>query len=145
MILMDTNVLLHAVNRDSPDHKTMLGVVEAYAGGIEPWAVSWGILYEYLRVATHPKVFPKPLTVDHAYGFVRDVLKSADAAIISETDFHETVFETSLKEVHRLSGNLIHDFHIAVLMREHGLKEILTLDSDFRAFPWIRIREPRSV
>jgi len=34
----------------------------------------------------------------------------------------------------------MHDFHIAVLMREHGVVDIATLDSDFRLFPWVFVR-----
>ena len=46
-----------------------------------------------------------------------------------------------MKNVGRLAGNIVHDFHSAVLMREHGIKDILTLDRDFRTFPWIELRE----
>jgi predicted nucleic acid-binding protein len=47
-----------------------------------------------------------------------------------------------LGKLPRLGGNLVHDLHHAVLMREHGVRDILTCDTDFRLFSWIRIRTP---
>ncbi|MBA4387527.1 MAG: hypothetical protein C0404_06070 [Verrucomicrobia bacterium] len=128
------------MNTDSVEHKRAFKALESYANGAERWAISWGVIYEFLRVATHAKVFPKPLTTEQAYAFIREILRTPRLAIISETSVHQSVFETSAKETHRLCGNLLHDFHIAVLMREHGIRQIVTLDTDFRAFPWIVIK-----
>ncbi len=54
---------------------------------------------------------------------------------------HADVCSVSKKETHRLRGNLLHDFHIAVIMREHGVEDIITRHTDFRVFPWVRIRD----
>jgi len=40
------------------------------------------------------------------------------------------------------SGNLFHDLHPAVLMREHGVARIMTADSDFRKFPFLIVTNP---
>ena len=42
-------------------------------------------------------------------------------------------------------GNLIHDFHTAVLMREHGLSRIYTRDTDFHRFPFLQPIDPLRV
>lgn len=39
-------------------------------------------------------------------------------------------------------GNLAHDAHIAALVVEHGVRELLTADRDFGRFPGIRTRDP---
>jgi predicted nucleic acid-binding protein len=39
-------------------------------------------------------------------------------------------------------GNLVHDAHIAALCREHGVREIVTGDADFRRFPGLVVRDP---
>ena len=140
MFMVDTNIFLHAINTDSSEHEKAFKAVESYANGAERWAISWGVVYEFLRVATHTKVFPKPLTTEQAYAFIKDILRTPSLAIIAETSVHQSVFETSAKETHRLSGNLLHDLHIAVLMREHGIRDIVTLDTDFKAFPWVAIK-----
>jgi len=140
MFIVDTNILLHSVNRDSPHHEKARKNFESFINGSERWFLTWGIIYEYLRVATHPRVFKKPLTLGEAYGFLAPALRSANCGILSETDEHQNALEQSAKETHRLSGNVLHDFHIAVIMREHAVEEIITRDEDFKAFPWVRIR-----
>ena len=140
MFFVDTNILVHAVNSDSPDHRAARDAIESYANGSENWALSWGVLYEYLRITTHPRVFAKPLTMEQAWSFVADLFGSPLLMTISETEAHRAVLESCAKGSARLTGNLLHDFHIATLMREHGIKDIVTLDTDFRAFPWVRVK-----
>lgn len=36
-----------------------------------------------------------------------------------------------------LAGNLLHDAHTAILMREHGVRRIATKDTDFRRFSFL--------
>ena len=139
---MDTNILLHAVNPDSPDAPRCAAAVTSLVNGTESWALTWGILYEFMRVSTHQRIFPTPLTVKQAHGFVEDWVSAADCAIIAESGYHRQALVDCLSEAPRLSGNILHDFHIAVLMREHGITEIFTFDQDFHTFPWIAIRPP---
>ena len=40
------------------------------------------------------------------------------------------------------SGNLMHDAHTAVLMREHGIKRVYTRDTDFHRFPFLEPVDP---
>jgi predicted nucleic acid-binding protein len=47
-----------------------------------------------------------------------------------------------LAAVPELRGNLIHDAHTAILMREHGLRRIYTRDSDFHRFPFLEVIDP---
>ena len=59
--LLDTNVLLAATMSDLPDHPAASRLVRAVLSGDETWCLSWVNVYEFLRVATHPGVFPRPL------------------------------------------------------------------------------------
>ncbi len=142
MVLVDTNILLHAVNADSSDCARATRALEELANGSEDFALGWGILYEFLRVATHPRVFAQPLTLEQAWDFVAELSSRDNCATIVESAFHGQVLSDAMAEAPRLSGNILHDFHYAVLMREHGIKDVLTLDQDFRAFPWVSIRLP---
>ncbi len=47
-------------------------------------------------------------------------------------------------EIPALTGNLVHDAHTAVLMREHGVRRIYTRDADFRRFPFLEPIDPLS-
>lgn len=50
----------------------------------------------------------------------------------------------TLATVPDLRGNVPHDVHTAVLMREHGISRIRTRDSDFRRFPFLTVIDPLS-
>jgi hypothetical protein len=45
-------------------------------------------------------------------------------------------------EVRDVRGNLVHDAHTAILMREHGIHEIYTRDTDFHRFSVLRVVYP---
>jgi len=47
-----------------------------------------------------------------------------------------------IRQVPHLRGNLMHDVHTAVLMREHGIRRIYTRDTDFHRFPFIEPLDP---
>lgn len=145
MILVDTNVLLYAINKDAERHTTSRQFIEWVVNGSQPWALSWGIAYEFLRVATHPRVFRRPLSVGRAYEFLDAILLCDHCVLLTETIYHQKVMQDAIGEVHRVSGNSIHDLHHAILMREHGIKDIVTYDSDFRAFPWIVVCRPEDI
>ena len=139
-ILVDTNMLLHAVNETSPHHAAARAALADCQAPGRSLLLTWSIVYEYLRVATHPRVFPKPLTYRQAWAFVAALLSRPACAILVETPLHQGTLEECAGRVPRLAGNLLHDVHTAVLMREHGVSDILTLDTDFQAFPWVRVR-----
>lgn len=41
-----------------------------------------------------------------------------------------------------IAGNLVHDTHTAILMREHGIRRIYTRDTDFHRFPFLEPIDP---
>ncbi len=139
MFVVDTNILLYAVNRDSSEHVKAKKALESYMLEVPAYCLSWGIIYEFFRVATHSRIFRRPLTFEQANRFIDDLIGEGNALIIGETELHQKLIIACKQKVHRLSGNLLHDFHTAVLMYEHGIKDIVTLDSDFRAFSWLNI------
>jgi len=140
MILIDTNILLYAVNGDDQRSAQACQALEAIANAESTWALSWSIVYEFLRVATHPRVFAVPLDDESAWRFISEIIRQPNCLMLTETVVHSETVDQCLKEGPRIRGNLLHDFHIAVLMREHGIKMILTEDRDFRMFPWIDVK-----
>ena len=142
MKVVDTNILLNAVNEDAPDCQRCCACLEALANGDQTWTITWGIYYEFLRVATHPRIFPKPLTLSEALDFIQPLMTRPNCLILTETPEHATAFNECMTESPRLVGNILHDFHTAVLVREHGVDTVLTFDRDFRAFPWVEVEVP---
>ena len=142
MVLVDTNILLNAVNADSSDHESCATALTLLVNEAENWALPWPVIYEFLRVATHGRVCPSPLSFEQALGYVLDWSASESCSVICESGQHLQTLGGCRDQVGRLAGNIIHDLHIALLMQEHGITEILTLDRDYNTFPWVVIRSP---
>lgn len=142
MIAVDTNILVHAHNADSPDHRRCRDALESLIEQPETWTVCWGIVYEFIRVTTHPRVLNNPLSLDKACRYMQQLVSLPNCDVVTETRAHAETLSVCRAESPRVAGNGVHDFHYAVIMREHGIEEVLTLDRDFRAFPWIAVRAP---
>jgi toxin-antitoxin system PIN domain toxin len=142
MFVVDTNLLLYAVNPDAPEHERALALIETWRRGERSWFVTWSIVYEFLRVSTHPNVFPDPLDLEAAQRWIAALLSGKRSGILVETDRHAAVLDEVVAQHPRLRGNLVHDLHIAALMKEHGVLEIRTADADFHQFDFLRVVDP---
>ena len=140
----DTNILVYAADADSPWHIEAREWIEQRRNRPDAWDVTWSILYEFLRVTTHPRVMRKPWTATKAMGFVTALLGSPGLWVLVATDRHVAVATRVIAELPWLSGNLLHDAHTAILMREHGVTRICTRDTDFRRFPFLEVVDPSS-
>lgn len=142
MFVVDTNVLLYAAEKSFTEHKRCHQLVEDWRRQPMAWYTTWGILYEFVRVATHPRVFRKPWTPAGAWAFVETLLQAPSLTVLVEGERHRATATQVLKEVPFVAGNLIHDAHTAILMREHGIRRIYTRDMDFHRFPFLEVRDP---
>jgi uncharacterized protein len=142
VFVIDTNLLIYAADRDSRFHERSRGPLEEYRSSAAPWYLTWGILYEFLRVTTHIRVLRQPWGVDQAMGFVRALLAAPAVAVLVPTERHADVLGDVVAELPDLSGNIVHDATTAVLMREHGIRRIYTRDTDFHRFPWLEVVDP---
>lgn len=145
MFVVDTNVLLYAVDADSEFHGPSREVIEKARGQPAPWFLTWGICYEFLRVSTHPRVYRNPWTSQAALGFIQTLLACPGLSVLTATRRHAAVLGQCLDELPEARGNLLHDLHIATLMREHGIARIVTRDSDFHRFGFLEVIDPLRV
>ena len=142
MFVVDTNILLYAVNPDASEHQAARDLLEAWRAGDRPWFVTWGIIYEFLRVSTHPRVFPVPIALTEAGAWIAALLSGHTDGILVATDRHAGVLAELVASHPRVRGNPVHDLHIAALMMEHGVPEIRTADTDFHQFGFLRVVNP---
>ncbi len=144
MFVVDTNVLIYAADQESPYHLRCRELLEAWRTQLSAWYVTWPILYEFLRVSTHPRVFRNPWPAAQAWSFVEAVLAAPALGILIPGDRHAAVAAEIIRQVPHLRGNLMYDAHTAVLMREHGIRRIYTRDTDFHRFPFLEPLDPLS-
>ena len=142
MIAVDTNVLVYAADADSPFHMPCRDWLERQRARPDAWYTTWPILYEFLRVTTHPRVMRRPWGAAAAWEFVTALLASPVIDVLVATQRHADVAGEVLSELPHLAGNLIHDAHTAILMREHGIARICTRDTDFNRFPFLEVIDP---
>jgi toxin-antitoxin system PIN domain toxin len=142
VFVVDTNVLVYAIDRDAADHAACRGVLERCREQAEPWYLTWGIAYEFLRVTTHPAIFRRPLTTKDAWAFLEAVFASPGLGMLLETERHAHVAAEVFAETPQLAGNLVFDAHTAILMRENGVRAIYTYDSDFNRFAFVDVLDP---
>ncbi|HKQ61595.1 MAG TPA: TA system VapC family ribonuclease toxin [Candidatus Polarisedimenticolaceae bacterium] len=142
MFVVDTNVLIYAAAEESPFHPACRERLTAWRAQPDAWYVTWGILYEFLAVSTHPRVMRKAWTARQAWTFVDDLLASPGLSVLVATELHAAVAAQVIADVPHLSGSLVHDAHTAVLMREHGIRTIYTRDTGFHRFPFVEPIDP---
>lgn len=142
MLVVDTNVLVYAADADSPFHGPCRAWLERQRARPDAWYTTWPILYEFLRVTTHPRVMRRPWDAPSAWDFITALLASAGLAVLVPTQRHADVAGQVIAELPHIAGNLLHDAHTAILMREHGVARICTRDTDFNQFPFLKVIDP---
>jgi toxin-antitoxin system PIN domain toxin len=142
MFVVDTNILVYAADEDSPFYGRCRELLEEWRIRTSPWYVTWGILYEFLRVITHPRVFRNPWPVLKAWEFAEAILSSTSLSFLIAGERHSDVVAEVLKNIPSLSGNILHDAQTAILMQEHGIRRIYTRDTDFHRFPFLEPIDP---
>ena len=140
--IVDTNILLYAANVDAAEHSTAVRFLKEAATASSQWFLTEGILYEFLRVATHPRVFSSPLSWKQALLFLQVFTTNPKFQIITAEDEHWSLLEEVLSEITHPAGNLFFDVRTVVLMREHGIRSIYTTDTDFLQFRDIEVINP---
>jgi uncharacterized protein len=141
-VAVDTNILLYAANPDCPEYASARSVVERLRTGTRPWYLTWGVIYEFLRVVTHSAVSKRPLSLSTAVSYVRYLFDSPSIGILRETETHLGELEELARQLPGISANDVHDAHTVVLMREHNIRTILTADKGFRRFKDIQVVDP---
>jgi toxin-antitoxin system PIN domain toxin len=141
MIAVDASVLAFAVNRHAPEHARAAAALDALANGDLPWALVWPAVEEFLRFVTRPHVAPRPLSPSDALGFVEALLDSPSATALGPTDRHAAVLAELLAGVSR-SAPLPTGFEVAAVLREHGVRELLSVDGGMRRFAFLAVIDP---
>lgn len=142
MFVVDTNIFVYAADEDSPFHACCRGKIEEWRGLGTPWYSTWGTMFEFLRVITHPRVFRKPWTAPKAWSFVEAILAAPAFGLLVPSERHAEIAAETIRKSANLHGNLLYDAQTAILMREHGIKTIYTRDTDFHRFPFLEPIDP---
>lgn len=134
-------MLVYAHRAETPQHAKAVRLLTDLAEGADPWAIAWPCAYEFLRIVTHPRVFDPPMPVAMALESLESILDSSSLQMLGEGPAHRAHLRQMVKGGD-VSGNLVHDAHIAALLVEHGVRELVSADRDFARFPHLRVTNP---
>ena len=140
MKVVDLNVLLYVVNENAPQHRLLLNWWEHAINGDESIGLPWIVLLGFLRIATNPKIFPRPLDPATALGKIHTWLSLGNTSVVREKNEHWDILRTMLGET-GTAGNLTTDAHLATLAVSHGAI-LASCDRDFARFRGLRWENP---
>ena len=136
MRVPDTNLLLYAINPDSPCRDAAQQCLNEAAQSSEGMGLTWIGLLAFLRLTTPPPVLREPLAVQAALDVVHDWLAHPSVSILQPGARHMDIMSRLLLSA-GTAGNLTSDAHLAAIAIEHNA-EVLTFDRDFARFTGLR-------
>jgi toxin-antitoxin system PIN domain toxin len=140
MKLPDVNLLLYALDADSPQHERARPWLRDLLSGAEPVGFSWSVLLAFLRLSTRAIVFMHPLSPDEALDVIDGWLRQPCSVVVEPTARHVAIIRELLMPL-GTAGNLTTDAHLAALAIEHAA-DLCSADSDFGRFRGLRWTNP---
>ena len=131
-MLVDANILLYAVDHDSPHHERARLWIESALDGDRRVGIPWGSVSAFLRIATNPRATRQPLSSTEAWALADAWLDAPVVWIPQPGQGHRAILGDLIRR-YDLRANLIADATLAALCVEHGLT-IVSADSDFARF-----------
>jgi toxin-antitoxin system PIN domain toxin len=140
LILLDVNLLLYAYDPSFERHeKARIWFQEALAGPPQV-RLAWVTILAFLRIATNPRAFDRPLSMPEAISTVAGWLDQPSVAVLEAGERHWQILSRLLVDGQARS-RLVMDAHLAALAIEHGAT-FCTSDRDFARFPGLKTLDP---
>lgn len=138
---IDVNLLLYASDSSCPEHDAASAFLRDCAANSQVFCLAWTTLMSYLRMATHPRIFTRPLTQQAATDNVEALMALPHCRVIGEQQGFWAVYRKVTGDV-PTRGNLVPDAHLAAILRQNGIATLYTHDRDFRKFAFLDVRDP---
>jgi len=137
MKLLDLNVLLYAVNCDTPHHAAARKTLETMLNGNESVGLAWVVLLGFIRISTNPRIFPSPLDPENALELVDQWLELPMTELVAPGPSHWSILKGFLQATGS-AGNLTTDAHLATFAVENNAT-LVSFDTDFQRFPQLKL------
>ncbi|MBI4404632.1 MAG: PIN domain-containing protein [Deltaproteobacteria bacterium] len=141
MICVDTNILVYAHRRDSPNHATAFSKLRELAESGLDWAIPWPCIHEFLAVVTHPRIYRPPSTNEQSVRQIELWMDSPTLRLIGEGNDYWVKLR-ALALIGKVRGPVFHDARIAAICMECGVTVLWTADRDFSMLPGVRLENP---
>jgi toxin-antitoxin system PIN domain toxin len=139
-MLVDANLLLYAVHEGAAQHEAAKAWLTDRLNGSRRVGLAWQSIGACLRISTHPRAFPNPLSAGTAWERVTDWLAAPVAWIPAPGPEHVRIVGELVID-HDVAGNLVPDALLAALAIEHGVT-LYSIDTDFARFRELHWENP---
>jgi uncharacterized protein len=133
--LVDANVLIYAIDADSPHHRPARRWLEEALSGTTSIGLAWIVILAFLRLTTRPGILRNPLPPERAMAFIDEWLAQPYVRAVSPGESHWTILRKLLRDS-GTAGNLTSDAHLAAAALELGAS-VCSTDADFERFPGV--------
>ncbi len=140
MIIPDANLILYAYDSASPFHEKAARWWSGLLSDSEPVGLCPVVVFAFLRLSTHGRVFENPLTVSEARGHIASWLERPNVRLLVVGPSHIDVVGGLLEQA-GTGGNLVTDAQIAALALEFKAA-VHTADTDFSRFAGLLWKNP---
>ena len=140
MILIDANLLLYAYHPRAQQHDESRAWLEAALSGPDLVRFAWLTLWAFLRIATNPRVFDRPLSTIEAEAAISSWLAQPAAGILEPGERLWDILRSLVRDG-QAAGPLVLDAVLAAIALEHGAT-VCTTDRDFSRFSGLRWTNP---
>jgi toxin-antitoxin system PIN domain toxin len=140
MIVPDINLLIYAYDSSSPQHQKAAAWWKDCMIGSEEIGLATVVIFGFVRLSTHPRVFQTPLTIAEASARVESWLKQPHVRVIDPSPQHVSDVLGQLNQL-GTAGNLTTDAQIAALAKQEKAA-LHSNDTDFLRFPRLTYHNP---
>lgn len=139
MILVDTNLLVYALDEASPFHERARTWLEGRLNGPTGVGLPWQVLTGFVRIVANPRIAPNPMPMGRAWAQVGEWLDLDVTFTPEPTHRHSDILAGLMPAVTR--PELVPDAHLAALAIEYGLI-LCSNDADFDRFQGLAWQNP---
>jgi toxin-antitoxin system PIN domain toxin len=136
----DVNVLVYAVDEQSPFHRPSNEWLNGALNGESPVGFTWHSLAGFVRIITNSKITPNPRSAKEALDSIESWLAQTPSRIVHPATTHLTTFRRLVEEF-GATGNRTTDANLAAIVIDHD-GEVVSCNSDFGKFPKLKWFNP---
>jgi toxin-antitoxin system PIN domain toxin len=140
VILVDANLLIDAIDSDSPHHAPARPRLERVLSGPAQVGLPWIVILAFIRITTREGIMRRPLSPKAALADAASWLQQPCVETVAPGERHWPILRRLL-EATGSAGNLTLDGHIAAPALERGAS-VRSTDHDLGRFPGIRHVNP---
>lgn len=140
---LDTNILVHALDRSSPHHEACFPLYESLLRDRNTWILADQVLFELYRLLRNPTVFRNPLTAAQAARTLERIRDGGAAMHCAYEARHWPKVMDLLRRFPDRKGILVFDAALAVTLQARGVTTFHTRNTrDFRDFGLFDVVDP---